>query len=142
MSLIGLVNLAGLLLNHNFTQSEESQVPQKTAVVQTHSTSHGVEEDQFTPSPQNGQAQNSAQDAGLFSVTQISFFSSAAEFLLGQTAAPAANQPAPANVEATAKTQAPQNADADAATVPPAPTPAATTTALAALPQSARAARA
>jgi hypothetical protein len=141
MSLVGLVNLAERLLNQNSTESEQSQVPQKKAAVHTKPTTHGVEEDQFTPSPQNGQAQNSAQDAGLFSVTQTSFFSAAAEFLLGQTAAPVANQPAPANVAATANTAAPRNANANAAaSVPTAP--AAATAALAALPQSARAARA
>jgi hypothetical protein len=142
MSLVVLVNLAERLLNQNSTASEQSQVPQKKAAVHTKPTTHGVEEDQFTPSPQNSQAQNSAQDAGLFSVAQTSVFSAAAEFLLGQTAAPTANQPAPANVAATANTQAPQIANANAATAPPAPTPAATTAALPALPQSAKAANA
>jgi hypothetical protein len=142
MSLVGLVNLAERLLNQNSTESEQSQVPQKKAAVHTKPTTHGVAEDQFTPSLQNSRAQNSAQDAGLFSVTQISFFSAAAEFLLEQTTAPTANQPAPANVAATANTPALQNPTANAATVPPARMPAATTAALAGLPQSARAAKA
>jgi hypothetical protein len=94
MSLIGLVNLAERLLNQSSSENQQSQVPQKKTTVQTKPTTHGVAEDQFNLSPQNGQAQNSAQDAGLFSVAQISFFSAAAEFLLGQTAAPTANQTA------------------------------------------------
>jgi hypothetical protein len=137
MSLVGLVNLAERLLNQNSTQSQEAQVPQKTTAVQTNPATQGVAEDQFTRSPQNGQAQNSAQDAGLFSVTRVSFFSTAAEFLLGQSTAAAANQPAPANFPATANTPSPQNANANAALVPARPTPAATTAALAALPQAA-----
>jgi len=137
MSQVGLVNLAERLLNQNSTESQQAQVPQKTAAVQTNPTTRGVAEDQFTPSTKNGQAQNSAQDAGLFSVTQISFFSAAAEFLLGQTNAPAANQPTQDNFAATANTPSPQNANANAATIPTRPTPAATAAALAALAQTA-----
>ncbi len=138
MSQVGLVNLAERLLNQNSTESQQAPVPQKTAAAQTNPTTHRVAEDQFTPSPQNGQAQNSAQDAGLFSVTRVSFFSAAAEFLLGQTTAPAANQPTPANFAATANPPAPLNTNANARAVPTAP--AANTAALAALAQTAPAA--
>ena len=118
MSLVGLVNLAERLSNQNSTESQQTQAPQKTAAVQTNPTTHGVADDQFTPSPQNGQAQSSAQDAGLFSVTQISFFSAAAEFLLGQATAPAANQTTPGNSAGAANTPAPQNANANAVVAP------------------------
>jgi hypothetical protein len=114
MSLVGLVNLAERLSNQNSTESQQTQAPQKTAAVQTNPTTHGAAEDQFTPSPQNGQGQSSAHDAGLFSVTQVSFFSAAAEFLLGQATAPASNQTAAGNAAATANTPAPQNANANA----------------------------
>jgi hypothetical protein len=135
MSLVGLINLTERLSNQNSTESQQSEVPPKTAAVQTNPKTHGAAEDQFTPSPQNGREKNSAQEAGLFSVTRISFFSAAAEFLLGLATAPEANQPATGNAAATANTAAPQDANANAAVLPAAPTPAATTTALATLAQ-------
>ena len=96
MSLVGLVNLAERLLNQGSTQGQDPQTAQKAASTPPTRGAQGTAEDLFTPSAQNALA----QDAGLFSVAQLSFFSAAADFLLGQAtpqqpaAAPAVNTPA------------------------------------------------
>lgn len=86
MSAIGLVNLAERLLNQGSTQGQDLPPTQRTANTPTAHDAAGSAEDQFTPSAQNGQGQAAAQEAGLFSVTQFSFFSAAADLLLGQGA--------------------------------------------------------
>ena len=91
MSLVGLVNLAERLLNQNTTQGQDAQTAQKAASPQGNQEPQAVTEDQFTPSAQSGQAQATAQAAGLFSVAQFTFFSAAADFLLGQNQASLAN---------------------------------------------------
>lgn len=127
MSLVGLVNLADRLLNQDSTQSQEAQAPQKAAAPQGNATTPQVAaQDQFTPSPQNGLAQNTAQDAGLFSVTQVSFFSAAAQFLLGQNTAPPSDQTAAAIPATAANPATPQNTNTDIAPAQAALTPAAT----------------
>jgi hypothetical protein len=94
ISVIGLVNLAERLLNEGSPQGQElPATPQATNTQSTNVTASPAG-DLFTPSSQNGQAQNTAQEAGLFRVTQFSFFSAAADFLLGQRN----GQPAAANV--------------------------------------------
>lgn len=93
MAAVGIVQLAERLLNQNNTQSQDTQNTQR---VTSHSGNQGPQataQDQFTPSAQAGQG--AAQEAGLFSVAQFSFFSAAAEFLLAQNTPPA-NQPAAA----------------------------------------------
>jgi hypothetical protein len=60
---------------------------------------HG-EGDRFTSSRQGGSGQD-AEDAGLFTVTSVSFFSAAATFFLAQTS------PSPASQASTATTSAP-----------------------------------
>ena len=97
MSLVSLVNLAERILNQSPTQGQDAQTPQNSATTQFSEDSQEVAEDQFTPSAQSNQGQASAQAAGLFSVARYSFFSAAADFLLGQNAAPQTNsQSAPA----------------------------------------------
>lgn len=93
MAAVGIVQLAERLLNQNNTQSQDAQNTQR---VTSHSENRGPQataQDQFTPSAQAGEG--AAQEAGLFSVAQFSFFSAAAEFLLAQNTPPA-NQPAAA----------------------------------------------
>ena len=84
MSLVGLVNLAERLLNQGSTQGQDTAAQQKAANPQPAAVTQGPAEDLFTPSAQNGQAQATEQDAGLFNVAQFTFFSAAADFLLGQ----------------------------------------------------------
>jgi hypothetical protein len=103
MSLVGIVNLAERLLNQNAPQGETAAGgPSAATGANAQATQGAAGEDQFTPSSQTGQTQTAAQDAGLFTVAQFSFFSAAADFLLGQNTAapanPAANATAPANV--------------------------------------------
>ena len=98
MSLVGLVNLAERLLNQGSTQGQDPQTAQKAASTPPTRGAQGTAEDLFTPSAQNALA----QDAGLFSVAQLSFFSAAADFLLGQ-ATP--QQPAAAPLSTRPRTQ-------------------------------------
>lgn len=94
-------------------------------------------QDQFTSSAQGAPAQATAEAAGLFTVSQFTLFSAAAEFLLAQTAAPPqanpANTPPPA-VNPNPGTTAPGVAATNLQAAPQAPlagaaAPAATTTA-------------
>lgn len=101
MAAVGIVQLAERLLNQNNTQSQDTQNTQR---VTSHSENQGpqaIAQDQFTPSAQAGEG--AAQEAGLFSVAQFSFFSAAAEFLLAQNTPPA-NQSAAAAPLLTAPT--------------------------------------
>lgn len=79
MSVIGLVSLAERLLNQG-SQGQNLPTTQKGTNATAANETAGAAEDLFTPSAQSGQT----QDAGLFSVAQFSFFSAAADFLLGQ----------------------------------------------------------
>jgi hypothetical protein len=88
MSVIGLVNLAERLLNQGSPQGQDLPTTRKGTNTAATNNAAGPAEDLFTPSAQNSPTQNAAQDAGLFSVTQFSFFSAAADFLLGQNIAP------------------------------------------------------
>lgn len=100
MSLIGIVHLAERLLNQTRENDANAQSNGKHAV-RAHSAQND-DGDQFTPS-----AQNAAQDAGLFRVSNISLFSAAADFVFEQ---PVAHQAPAANVNG-----ATQNASGDAA---------------------------
>jgi hypothetical protein len=90
MALIGLVNLTERLLNQTAGQTQAT-TPSKASANNAVTAATG---DQFTAS-----AQNTAQAAGLFTVSQFAVFSAAAEVLLAQ--APAA-QASPANTPAPA----------------------------------------
>jgi len=93
MATIGLVSLTERLLNQTAGQAQEPQAaaPNRTSA---NNGAFAATEDQFTPS-----APNAAQAAGLFTVSQITLFSPAAEFLLAQTPDPQAN---PVNAADTA----------------------------------------
>jgi hypothetical protein len=90
---ISPVNLTELLLNSAAEQAQESQAPAPNTANANNGTAAATG-DQFTLSPQNA-----AQAAGLFSVSQVTLFSAAAQALLAQAAAPSAN---PANTSAAA----------------------------------------
>ena len=114
MATIGLVGLTERLLNQTAGQAREAQTvtPSRTSA---NNGAIAVTEDQFTPS-----APNAAQAAGLFTVSQITLFSPAAEFLLAQRPEPQANpgNAADAAGNFTATTAAPVSApDATAAAV-------------------------
>lgn len=114
MATIGLVGLTERLLNQTAGQAREAQTvtPSRTSA---NNGAIAVTEDQFTPS-----APNAAQAAGLFTVSQITLFSPAAEFLLAQTPEPQANPGSAADAAGnfTATTAAPVSApDATAAAV-------------------------
>lgn len=93
MATIGLVSLTERLLNQTAGQAQEPQAaaPNRTSA---NNGAFAATDDQFTPS-----APNAAQAAGLFTVSQITLFSPAAEFLLAQTPDPQAN---PVNAADTA----------------------------------------
>jgi myosin heavy subunit len=91
---ISPVNLTELLLNSTAEQAQESQAPAPSKANANNGTTAAATGDQFTLS-----AQNAAQAAGLFTVSQVTLFSAAAEALLAQAAAPPPN---PANTTAPA----------------------------------------
>ncbi len=135
MSLVGLVSLAERLLNQNPAPGQDTQTVQKPASPQSTHGSQSAGEDQFTPSTQSSQAQTSAQDAGLFRVTQLSFFSAAADFLLGQNAAAPTNLTAGGPPTSNANPSAPQTTNANSQVTQTAVAPSPGTPALAALVQ-------
>lgn len=100
MAAVGIVQLAERLLNQNNTQSQDTQNNQR--VTSRNQGPLAAAQDQFTPSARAGQG--AAQEAGLFSVAQFSFFSAAAEFLLAQNTPPPGDQPAAATPLLTAPT--------------------------------------
>lgn len=97
MSVVDLVNLSGPLVNQNAEQNAEVQASQKLSATQADQEPLTVARDQFTPSTQNGQAQSSAQAAGLFTVPQTPLFSAAAGSLIGQSPTSSSNQIAAEN---------------------------------------------
>ena len=107
MSLVNFVNLAERLLNEHSAQGQDAQTLQKTPTPQASQESQRVAEDQFTPSTQNNQVADTAQAAGLFKAAQISFFSAAADFLLGQNTASQSNQNDAVNPAVSANTPPP-----------------------------------
>lgn len=120
MSVVNLVNLTERLLNQNTSQGADAQTPQKSSNQQG-SPVQAPTEDQFTPSALTAQGQGAAQEAGLFSVAQFSFFSTAAQFLLGQNpgSAPQPSQAADHALPTTANTTSPNGAPAPSAFAPP-----------------------
>jgi len=86
MSLTGFVHLTENLLNSisGPGPAQPGTPPAKPAA--TGAPSPTANEDRFVPSAQNPSAADAAQEAGLFSVTQLSVFSAAAELLLAQAA--------------------------------------------------------
>jgi len=122
MSVVGIANLAERLLNHTNTPAQDTQPAHNSDNRHATQAADAAEEDHFTPSAQTGQGQGATQEAGLFSVSEFSFFSAAADFFLGQGAGAQPN-PAPAATPATAP-----GVNRNAATAPAAlPTPAAAT---------------
>jgi hypothetical protein len=86
MSLIAIVNLAERLLDQSPSQDSSGQSGSKLAPVKEREDATAAAQDHFTPSTATGQGQASAQAAGLFRASQVTFFSAAADFLLSQTA--------------------------------------------------------
>jgi hypothetical protein len=124
MSLVSIVNLAERLLNQSPAQGQDSQATQGTTRVPAGAGSSRTTEDQYTPSGQNGVGQASAQAAGLFSVTQSSFFSAAADFLLGTSATRQTEQNASAASAPNSKVPSQQTGTTPAeGSGPPAATP-------------------
>lgn len=120
MSVVNLVNLTERLLNQNTSQGADAQTRQKSSNQQG-SPVKAPTEDQFTPSALTAQGQGAAQEAGLFSVAQFSFFSTAAQFLLGQNpgSAPQPGQAADHALPITANPTNSNGAPAPSAFFPP-----------------------
>jgi uncharacterized membrane protein len=95
MSLIAIVNLAERLLDQSPSQDSLGKAGSKLAPVKEGENATAVTQDHFTPSTATGQGQDSAQAAGLFRASQVTFFSAAADFLLAQTAPQTGNNSAP-----------------------------------------------
>ena len=96
MAVTGVVNLTELISNQSLAQSQEAPAGAQAAQAESNvaATQAG---DSFTPSTLTSSTQTTAQDAGLFQVSQYALTSATAEALTTQTTAPAAAQnPAPA----------------------------------------------
>lgn len=100
MAAVSIVQLAERLLNQDNTQGQDTQSSQRVTNQGENQKPSAAAQDQFTPSAQAGQG--AAQEAGLFSVAQFSFFSAAAEFLLAQNTPPPVNPPTAAASSLTA----------------------------------------
>jgi hypothetical protein len=96
MAFVAIEHLADRLLNQTFGQDEQTRATAKTAKTDGKEDDRARTADRFTPAAQDGSTQASAQDAGLFRVTQFTLFSAAAEFFFAQTTPPQANQAIPA----------------------------------------------
>src|ERR1700676_2695683 len=126
MAVIGIVNLADILLNPTATASKE--IPAATPGPATvNNGTPAATGDQFTVS-----GQNTAQAAGLFTVNQFAVFSAAAEAILARTPAQASPATTPAATANVTTPTAIQTAAATAATTTPAPANTAATKAAAA----------
>src|SRR6266852_2967755 len=127
MATIGLVSLTERLLNQTAGQAQEPQAAPPSRANENNGIT-GATVDQFTPS-----AQNAAEAAGLFTVSQITLFSPAAEFLLAQAPNPQANPVNATDTAAifTAPPAAQEAAAINTAAPVPAPDAAAATAALA-----------
>ena len=108
MSLISIVNLAERLLNHSSEQDQGAQTGLPTNRVSANSQANEAG-DEFTPSKSNP---NTAQEAGLFSATTLSFFTAAADFLLGQISKPQTNVDAPTTTAQNNQTPLPSQSSA------------------------------
>jgi hypothetical protein len=109
MALVGIVSLAERLLNQTFDSGQ--QVPPATQANKVSTTAEaGKAEDQFTPSSQASSA--TAQDAGLFTVSQFTLFSAAADFILAGTAGQPGQQNAAAGANTATGAATPVNANA------------------------------
>jgi hypothetical protein len=106
MSLIAIVNLAERLLDQSPGHDSPGQSGAKLAGVKDGEDATAVTQDHFTPSAATDQDHATAQAAGLFRASQVTFFSAAADFLLAQTAPQTANPPAQALPTAAPAAQA------------------------------------
>jgi trimeric autotransporter adhesin len=123
MSSIENISFSELSYSKSVPQGSSASGPAKVQAQDTdHDSdrvreSHSDHEDRFTPS------QAASQDAGLFQVSQLNFFSAAAEFFLAQsTAAPnpaVASQPASSATSSTSNT--PVKSSSPVASIPSAP---------------------
>jgi hypothetical protein len=122
MALIGIVNLADILLNPTATASKEIPAATPGPATVNNGTTAAIG-DQFTVA-----GQNTAQAAGLFTVNQFAVFSAAAEAILARPPAQASPATTPAATANVTTPTAIQTAAATAATPPGAATAAPTTT--------------
>ncbi len=104
MGVTGISSLAALISKQSLGQGQDTPVGTQTAPTQNASGAVLIE-DVFTPSNQDLAAPVTAQDAGLFQVTQPALTQATAAILSGQTATddtitPQAAAPAPANLQA------------------------------------------
>lgn len=102
MSLIAIVNLAERLLDQSPSHDSLGQSGAKLAAVKDGEDATAATQDHFTPSAATHQDHATAQAAGLFRASQVTFFSAAADFLLAQTVPQTANPSAPAQALPTA----------------------------------------
>lgn len=130
MAVTGVVNLAELISNQSLAQSQDA-LSGTQAVPAESNVPAAPAGDSFTPSNQTVSTQSTAQDAGLFQVSQYALASATVAALATQATAPAPTQnqaPAPAadvpTTPAAAVLQTTALATQTPATVPP-PEPAA-----------------
>jgi hypothetical protein len=91
MSVTALTSLAELTSNQSIGQNTDTSVAPQPVQPQAAHTS-ALPTDSFTPSTQNGSTQATAQDAGLFQVSQLALSSATANALSAQTVSPQSTQ--------------------------------------------------
>jgi hypothetical protein len=101
MALTGLGNLTASVLNQPAEQAPEVQTPHTLGQTAANTSNPATPQDQFAPATQNNLEQATAQGAGLFTVSQPSFFTDAAGAFLAQASASQANQVNTASPSAT-----------------------------------------
>jgi hypothetical protein len=123
MAVTGVSNLAELISNEPLGQGQAP--PDVTQSAKTQGLGAAVPtQDSFTPSAQNNSAQATAQDAGLFQVSQFALSSATADVLTAQAAPPQPAQLALAGTTDVATSQAaPPTALNVQTPAPPAPAP-------------------
>jgi hypothetical protein len=120
MAVEGIANVVQIVADQSFGQEQEKQ-PGTNTLGTRRAGSPAVSEDTFTPSTQNNSAQATAQDAGIFQVSQVALTEVTANILLGQATpnangngAPAQAAPAPTTNAGTAQTAATASNDTPA----------------------------
>jgi hypothetical protein len=91
MSVTALTGLAELTSSQSLGQNSDTSVTPQPVQPEAALTS-ALPTDSFTPSTQNGSTQATAQDAGLFEVSQLALSSATATVLSAQTVSPQATQ--------------------------------------------------
>jgi hypothetical protein len=103
MAVEGIANLVQNVVDQLFGQNQEKQagtIPLGTG----RAADPAVSEDTFTPSAQNNSAQTTAQDAGIFQVSQVALTEVTANILFEQLTPNANQNGAPAQAASGAKT--------------------------------------